>query len=113
MKYRSTGLLSQYTTISAMGICGMLLTLANQAIIPTQPEVAAHSRQKQPKVALFRIMNGLMPKKYAHAVKVFLIISARQPCFLTARVWQRKIILLTRSGLSWVIYKQRPSASGL
>src|SRR5665647_2598229 len=111
MKYQSTGLLLQCTTISATGICGKPLTKGNRVIIPTQPEVAVHSRPKQRKVDLFRTMSRLMPGKCVLVVKVFLTISARQPCFLTARVSQRRLILLMHFVLSYVNWKQRPSAN--
>ncbi|HEY5593482.1 MAG TPA: catalase [Paludibacter sp.] len=92
--------LLQCTTISATVTCGKLLMKANRAIIPTQPEVAVHSRPKQRKVDLFRTMSRLMPEKYVRVVKVSLIISARQPCFLTARARQRRLILLMHFVLS-------------
>src|SRR5665647_199017 len=99
MKYQSTSLLLQCTTIIATGTCGKPLTKGNRIIILTQQEVAAHSRPKQRKVDLFHTMSRLMPEKFARVVKVFLIISVRQPCFLTARVRQRRLCLLYTSTL--------------
>src|ERR1700761_7704729 len=92
MRYLSTGHCLRFTTINGMDTCASKSIRDKQAIILTQPVVAAHFRQRQQKVVSVLMQSGSMQKKYVEEAKVFSIILAKLLYSSIAKPKKNKII---------------------